>query len=142
MLFYDDDLDRVFEIVDKIPPGYFVWNIPRSDGMKSERYIPLGETDPEDESRVNTHTLKVIQAQTTVAQKVILRLASYGLRCLEDIFIYNEDQWEWSIHPLEEDVTFGKIWFEENTLKPSSSLSSLLSGGNYGKAESNISDVL
>lgn len=53
---------HTFEIVEKIPSNYFVWNI--GENMGSDEYIPLCEFlypgDPENNA-VNTETLKAIK---------------------------------------------------------------------------------
>lgn len=52
----------VFEIVDKIPPRFFVWNI--GENMVSDEYIPLCEDlhpDDNDNYEINTTTLKAIK---------------------------------------------------------------------------------
>ena len=52
----------VFEIVEKIPAGFFVWNI--GENMGSNEYIPLAQDlHPEDRDNfeINTRTLKAIK---------------------------------------------------------------------------------
>lgn len=52
----------VFEIVEKIPAGFFVWNI--GENMGSNEYIPLAQDlHPEDKENfeINTSTLKAIK---------------------------------------------------------------------------------
>lgn len=52
----------VFEIVEKIPAGFFVWNI--GDNMGLDEYIPICEDlHPEDKDNyeINTSTLKAIK---------------------------------------------------------------------------------
>ena len=52
----------VFEIIEKIPDGFFVWNI--GENMGSDEYIPICEDlHPEDKENfeINTSTLKAIK---------------------------------------------------------------------------------
>lgn len=52
----------VFDIVEKIPAGFFVWNI--GENMGSNEYIPLAQDlHPEDKENyeINTSTLKAIK---------------------------------------------------------------------------------
>ena len=52
----------IFEIVEKIPSNYFVWNI--GENMGSDEYIPICEDlHPEDKENfeINTSTLKAIK---------------------------------------------------------------------------------
>ena len=54
--------EDVFEIVEKIPAGFFVWNI--GDNMGLDEYIPICEDlHPEDKDNyeINTSTLKAIR---------------------------------------------------------------------------------
>ena len=52
----------IFEIVEKIPSGFFIWNI--GENMGSDEYIPICEDlHPEDKENfeINTSTLKAIK---------------------------------------------------------------------------------
>ena len=52
----------IFEIVEKIPAGFFVWNI--GENMGTDEYIPICEDlHPEDKNdyEINTSTLKAIK---------------------------------------------------------------------------------
>ena len=52
----------IFEIVEKIPAGFFVWNI--GENMGTDEYIPICEDlHPEDKDNyeINTSTLKAIR---------------------------------------------------------------------------------
>ena len=52
----------IFEIVEKIPSNYFVWNI--GENMGTDEYIPICEDlHPEDKDNyeINTRTLKAIR---------------------------------------------------------------------------------
>ena len=58
---FNEKID-VFEIVEKIPAGFFVWNI--GENMGSNEYIPLAQDlHPEDKENyeINTSTLKAIK---------------------------------------------------------------------------------
>lgn len=53
---------NIFEIVDKIPEGFFVWNI--GENMKSKEWIPLCEDlhpENKDDYNINPDTLKAIK---------------------------------------------------------------------------------
>ena len=53
---------NIFEIVEKIPVGFFIWNI--SENMGTDEYIPICEDlHPEDKDSydINTSTLKAIR---------------------------------------------------------------------------------
>ena len=66
---------RTFEIVDKIPSNFFVWDI--GENMGHDEYIPLCQSlSPADKSdfRVNTDTLKAIKL--SVAEVIALRSAA------------------------------------------------------------------
>ena len=57
-----NDRNDVFEIVEKIPIHYFVWNI--GENMGTDEYIPICEDlHPEDKDNyeINTRTLKAIR---------------------------------------------------------------------------------
>ena len=59
----------IFEIVDKIPVGFFVWNI--GENMGSDEYIPLAQDlKPGDKENfeINPHTLKAIKLQPEEVQ--------------------------------------------------------------------------
>lgn len=58
---------HIFEIVDKIPYGYVVWNRTIEDG-----YIPLAQVNGYD---VNTETLKAIQFKDS---NEVFKLSMYG----------------------------------------------------------------
>lgn len=56
------DRKDVFEIVEKIPTGFYVWNI--GENMGSDEYIPIRQDlHPEDKENfeINTSTLKAIK---------------------------------------------------------------------------------
>ena len=57
-----NDRNDIFEIVEKIPSNYFVWNI--GENMGTDEYIPLCEDlHPEDKDSydINASTLKAIK---------------------------------------------------------------------------------
>ena len=65
----------IFEIVDKIPAGFFVWNI--GENMGSDEYIPLAQDlKPGDKEnfQINPCTLKAIKLQPEEVQ--LLRTAA------------------------------------------------------------------
>ena len=65
----------IFEIVDKIPVGFFVWNI--GENMGSDEYIPLAQDlKPGDKENfeINPNTLKAIKLQPEEVQ--LLRTAA------------------------------------------------------------------
>ena len=57
-----NERNEIFEVVDKIPSGFFVWNI--GENMGTDEYIPICEDlHPEDKDNyeINTSTLKAIK---------------------------------------------------------------------------------
>lgn len=65
----------VFEIVEKIPANYFVWNI--GENLGTDEYIPLAEAlHPEDKDNyeINRYTLKAIKL--SVEEVKLLRHAA------------------------------------------------------------------
>lgn len=57
-----NDRGDIFEIVEKIPAGFFVWNI--GENMGTDEYIPICEDlhpDDKDNYEINTSTLKAIK---------------------------------------------------------------------------------
>ena len=57
-----NDRNDIFEIVEKIPSNYFIWNI--GENMGTDEYIPICEDlHPEDKDNcdINTSTLKAIK---------------------------------------------------------------------------------
>lgn len=74
----------IFEVVDKIPSGYSVWNI-RGLTVEDEHYTPLCQTiRPEDKNcyEVNTNTLKAIKLSAEEVE-VLKDAASYGVETLK-----------------------------------------------------------
>ena len=69
----------VFEIVDKIPFGFFVWNI--GENMGHDEYIPIcQDLHPEDKDNyeINPHTLKAIKLSIEEVQ-LLRKAAGYGV---------------------------------------------------------------
>ena len=57
-----NERNDIFEVVEKIPAGFFVWNI--GENMGTDEYIPICEDlHPEDKDNyeINTSTLKAIR---------------------------------------------------------------------------------
>lgn len=73
----------VFQIVEKIPAGFFVWNI--GDNMGSNEWIPICEDlHPNDKNdySINRKTLKAINLPTEKVEK-LRKAASVGIVSLE-----------------------------------------------------------
>lgn len=69
----------IFEIVDKIPSGFFVWNI--GENMGSDEYIPLAQDlKPGDKENfeINPYTLKAIKLSVEDV-KLLRAAASVGI---------------------------------------------------------------
>lgn len=70
---------RTYEVVDKIPAGFFVWNI--GENMGTDEYIPICE-DLHPENRndysINPETVKAIRLDTKDV-KSLRRAAGYGI---------------------------------------------------------------
>ena len=69
----------VFEIVEKIPAGFFVWNI--GDNMGLDEYIPICEDlHPEDKDNyeINQNTVKAIKLSVEEV-KALRQAASVGI---------------------------------------------------------------
>lgn len=69
----------IFEIVDKIPSGFFVWNI--GENMGSDEYIPLAQDlKPGDKENfeINQYTLKAIKLSVEDV-KLLRAAASVGI---------------------------------------------------------------
>lgn len=69
----------VFEVVEKIPAGFFVWNI--GENMGHDDYIPLCEDlHPEDKNsyEINRNTLKAIKLDVEEV-KILRDAAHYGV---------------------------------------------------------------
>lgn len=70
---------HTFEIVGKIPAGFFVWNI--GENMGSDEYIPIAEDlHPEDKENyeVNPDTLKAIKLSTEEV-RTLRKAAGWGI---------------------------------------------------------------
>lgn len=73
------DKTDVFEIVEKIPAGFFVWNI--GENMGTHEYIPVCEyLHPEDKDncKINTATLKAVKVTPDEWGK-LNKAASWGI---------------------------------------------------------------
>ena len=73
----------VFEIVEKIPANYFVWNIGENFG--TDEYISLAEDlHPEDKDnyQINRYTLKAIKLSAEEV-KLLRHAANYGINSKE-----------------------------------------------------------
>ena len=73
----------VFEIVDKIPTNYFVWNI--GENMGTDEYIPICELLHQNDvecHNINTNTLKAIKLPSEEVQK-LRDAAGWGVRDLK-----------------------------------------------------------
>lgn len=82
---YSESFDKVdvFEIVDKIPTGFFVWNI--GDNMGHDEYIPVcQDLRPGDKDcfEINTRTLKAIKLSPEEVQ-LLRKAAGYGVNSKE-----------------------------------------------------------
>ena len=73
----------VFEIVDKIPTGFFVWNI--GDNMGHDEYIPVCQDlrpGDKDSFEINARTLKAIKLSMEEVQ-LLRKAAGYGVNSKE-----------------------------------------------------------
>lgn len=71
-----NERNDIFEVVDKIPAGFFVWNI--GENMGTDEYIPICEDlHPEDKDSydINPNTLKAIKL--SVEEVKVLRKAAH-----------------------------------------------------------------
>ena len=74
-----NDRNDIFEIVEKIPSNYFVWNI--GENMGTDEYIPICEDlHPEDKDNyeINQNTVKVIKLSVEEV-KALRKAASVGI---------------------------------------------------------------
>lgn len=77
------DRNDTFEIVDKIPVGFFIWNI--GENIGTHEYIPVCEDlHPEDKDNyeINTATLKAVKVAPDEWKKLD-KAASWGVGNLE-----------------------------------------------------------
>lgn len=70
---------HTFEIVDTVPEGYGIWNIPRIHYVVD--YLPLYDLNAVVDGKVDTSTLKAIRCYEGFDD--IRRCAGWGLRTLE-----------------------------------------------------------
>ena len=71
--------NNIFEIVEKIPAGFFVWNI--GENMGTHEYIPVCEDlHPEDKDNyeINTATLKAVKVTPDEWEK-LNKAATWGV---------------------------------------------------------------
>lgn len=72
-------MKKTYEVVNKIPEGFFVWNI--GDNMGTDEYIPIAEDlHPEDKEdySINPYTVKAIKLDPK--EVLLLRdAANYGV---------------------------------------------------------------
>lgn len=74
------DGKHTFEIVEKIPKGFFIWNI----GILSERYLAIAELDNHADKNchfINKSTLKAIELPKK-ERELLDKAAGYGVRDL------------------------------------------------------------
>ena len=69
-----------FEIVEKIPAGYFVWNV--GELRQHEGYLALAENLPCEKFLINPNTLKAIKIKDDKTHSLLMCGASYGLGSL------------------------------------------------------------
>lgn len=70
---------HVFEIVEKIPAGFFIWNI--GENMGTHEYIPLCEDlhpENKDDYSINPETLKAVKVSSDEWEK-LNKAASVGV---------------------------------------------------------------
>ena len=66
----------IFEIVEKIPAGFFVWNI--GDNMGHDEYIPLCKYLHKEDFEIDSTTLKAIKLSTSEV-KALRQAAHWGV---------------------------------------------------------------
>lgn len=76
----------IFEIVEKVPEGFIVWNI--GDNMGTDEYIPLAmrlsyNKDNDDYHRINSSNLKAIKLPVEEV-KALREAAHNGIFCFVD----------------------------------------------------------
>lgn len=74
----------VYEIVEKIPNNYLVWNI--GENMGTDCYIPICQMlhpENKEDFSINRDTLKAVQV-TPEEFKKLQSATSYGVSCLKD----------------------------------------------------------
>lgn len=79
-----DKRGNAFEIVEHVPAGFKIWNIPQIDesGEYLALYEPLNPGDRKD-FRVNTQTLKAIKLRAEMTAR-LSSAACWGVRTPED----------------------------------------------------------
>ena len=74
-----NDRNDVFEIVEKIPSGFFIWNI--GENMGDDEYIPICEDlhpENKDNYEINPDTVKAIKLSVEEV-KALRKAASVGI---------------------------------------------------------------
>lgn len=74
--------EKEYEVVEKIPHGFFVWNI--GENMGSEEYIPICEDlhpENKDDYSININTVKAIKLDPEDVAK-LRKAASWGINSL------------------------------------------------------------
>ena len=89
---------HVFEIVEKIPAGFFIWNI--GENMGTHEYIPLCEDlhpENKDDYSINPETLKAVKVSSDEWEK-LNKAASVGVGNLKaaDKALKNKRRGYWS----------------------------------------------
>ena len=75
---------NTYEVVDKIPYGFFIWNI--GENMGDKEYIPIAELKsdkPEDKYSINPNTVKAIKVGADNA-KILNKAVTWGINTLAD----------------------------------------------------------
>ena len=67
---------QTYEVVEKIPSGFFVWNI--GENMGTDEYIPVCEDLHKDNYEINPYTLKAIKLSAEEV-KALRKAASVGI---------------------------------------------------------------
>lgn len=74
----------VFEIVDKIPTNFFIWNI--GENIGTHEYIPVCEDlhpEDKDDYSINIKTVKAVKVTQEEWGKLV-KAASVGVNCLKE----------------------------------------------------------
>lgn len=78
-----------YEIVNKFPSGYVVWNIGRSN-FEHPGFIPLAKPDPDKECAILPTELKALKVESEKLALYIIDQAIKGARVLEDKNWFNK----------------------------------------------------
>lgn len=77
-------IEKTYQIVEKIPSNYFVWNIGENVGTND--YIPIAQwlrPGDKDDFSINPETVKVVPVNRDEWPK-IMKAAGYGISSLKD----------------------------------------------------------